>query len=190
MSGAVPLPAARPWGRAARTGCPCVPGTGGVGMGDPAPAPQRALFRAGVERCGGGGRASRAARIQGRLSGSATHLLRERVCGRWGPALSLWLACPAVGCVPRGWRAADPWGVAFHRCQGRLVSSAVPLPAARRSGRVARTRCPCVPGTAGVGIGDPAPAPQRALLRAGFARCGGGGKASPGGMPCADVRGF
>ena len=29
----------RPWGRAAWTCCPCVPGTGGAGMGDPAPGP-------------------------------------------------------------------------------------------------------------------------------------------------------
>ena len=72
VSGAVPLPAARLWGRAARTRCPCVPGTGGVGMGAPAAAPS--------------------ARPEGRLSGSATHLLWARVCGRGGPALSLWLA--------------------------------------------------------------------------------------------------
>ena len=122
-------------------------------MGGSAPAPRRALLRAGVARCGGGGRASpggvpcavverlrsgarplAAARPQGGLLGSAAHLLWARVCGHGGPALSPWPACPAGGCVPRGW---------------------------------------CGPG-------DPAPAPQRALLRAGVARCGGGGSVYPG----------
>ena len=65
-----------------------------------------------------------------------------RVCRRGGPTLSLWLACPAGGCVPRAWWGADPWGVAFHRWEGRLVSGAVPLPAACPWGRAARTRCP------------------------------------------------
>ena len=337
MSGAVPLPADHPWGRAARTRCPCVPDTGGVGMGDPAPAPQRALLRAGVARCGGGKRASLggapcavsegrlrsgtrpppAARPQSGLLGSATHVLWARVCGRWGPALffwlacpaggrllrgwwdagpggwppnvvrgvwcqalclsrapvagggqpgpvvrvswarvvwawgrqhrphnvrsgepalralgwrecvpaggalrhcegrlrsgarpppaarprgrlsvstaqvlwarvcgrggpalSLWLACPAGGCVPPGWSEAVPGGPASHCCAGCLASGAVPLPAARRWGRAARTRCPCVPGMGGVDNGNPTPAPARGLLRAGVARCGGSRRAS------------
>ena len=37
-------------------------------------------------------------------------------------------------------------------------------------------------GAGGCGRGDPSPTPQRALLRAGFARCGGGTRA-PGGAP-------
>ena len=40
------------------------------------------------------------------------------------------------------------------------------------------------------GPGDPAPASRRAPLRAGIARRGGGGRASPGGLPSAVVRGF
>ena len=36
---------------------------------------------------------------------------------------------------------------------------------------------------------DPAPAPQRVPLRAGVARCGGGGGAPPGGVPATVVRG-
>ena len=44
---------------------------------------------------------SPAARPRGGLSGSATHVLWTRVCGLGGSALSLWLACPAWGCVPR-----------------------------------------------------------------------------------------
>ena len=70
--------------------------------------------------------------------GSVTHLLWGWMCAHGGPALSLWLlACPAGGCVPPWWWRAVPWGVAFHRCEGHLVSGAVPLLAARQ-GPVAR----------------------------------------------------
>ena len=79
-----------------------------------------------------------AARHLGGLSASATHLLWARVCGRGGPALSFWLACPVGGCVPLGCWEAVLGGVAFYRCEGRLVSGAVPPPAARPLGRAAR----------------------------------------------------
>ena len=140
VSGAVPPPAARPPERAARVPRPVCPGCGRCGLVDPAPAPQRAPLRAGVARCGGGGRAS-------------------------------------------------PGGGAFHRCEGRLVSGAVPPPAARPPERAARVPRPVCPGCGRCGRVDPAPAPQRAPLRAGVARCGGGGRASPGGVPSNVVRG-
>ena len=66
---------------------------------------------------------------------------------------------------------------------------AVPPPAARPLGRVARVPQPVCPGCGRCGCGDPAPAPQRAPLRASVARCGGGGRASPGGVPFTVVRG-
>ena len=132
VSGAVPPPAARPPERAARVPRPVCPGCGRCGRVDPAPAPQRAPLRAGVARCGGGGRAS-------------------------------------------------PGGAAFHRCERRLVPGAVPPPAARPPERAAGVPRPACPGRGRCGRGDPAPAPQRAPLRAGVARCGGGGRASPGG---------
>ena len=140
VSGAVPPPTARPPERAARVPRPVCPGCGRCGRVDPAPAPQRAPLRAGVARCGGGGRAS-------------------------------------------------PGGGAFHRCEGRLVSGAVPPPAARPLERAARVPRPVCPGCGRCGRVDPAPAPQRAPLRAGVARCGGGGRASPGGVPSTVVRG-
>ena len=65
------------------------------------------------------------------------------------------------------------------------MSGTVPLPAARPLGRAAGVPRPVRPGCDWCGPGDPAPAPQRAPLRAGVARCGGGGRASPGRMPCA-----
>ena len=140
MSGAIPPPAACPLERAARVPRPVCPGCGPCGRGDPAPAPQRVPLRAGVARCGGGGRAS-------------------------------------------------PGGGAFHRCEGGLVSGAVPPPAARPLERAAGVPRPVCPGCGRCGRGDPAPAPERAPLRAGVARCGGGGGASPGGVPSTILRG-
>ena len=67
-----------------------------------------------LRRCEGrlrfGARPPSAARPQGGLLRSATPLLWARECGRGGPALFLWLACPAGGCLPRGWWGAVPWG--------------------------------------------------------------------------------
>ena len=209
VSGAIPSPGARPLGRAAGVPRPVCPGCGGCGRADPAPAPQAAHLRAGVARCGGGGGAwpregafhrcegrlrsgappPPTARFLGGLSGSATHMLWARVCGCEGPALFPPLACPVgVACRGAGGRPS-PGGSACHRCEGRLVSGAVPPPAARPLGRAAGVRRPVCPGCGRCGHGDPATAPQRACLRAGVARCGGGGGASLGGVPFAVVRG-
>ena len=144
MSGAVPPPTARPLERAARVPRPVCPGCGRCGRVDPTPAPQRAPLRAGVARCGGGGRAS--------PGGLPSTVVR----GAWCQALSL------------------------------------PRPHVLWSGQPG-FRDPCVPGAVDAGVWtqrvDPAPAPQRAPLRAGVARCGGGGRASPGGVPSTVVRG-
>ena len=211
MSGAVPPPAIRPQERAARVRRPVCPGCGRCGRGDPAPAPQRAPLRAGIARCGGGGRASPGG------------VLSTVVRGAWGQALSLprppvlWSGQPgfrvpcvpaAVGCgcgdqAPAPQRAplragvarcgggggASPGGGAFHRCEGRMVSGAVPPLAARPLERAARVPRPACPGCGRCGRGDSAPAPQRAPLRAGVARCGCGRRASPGGVPSTVVRG-
>ena len=211
MSGAVPPPAARPPERAARVPRPVCPGRGRCGRVDPAPAPQRAPLRAGVARCGGGGRASPGGgafhRCEGRLVSGAVPppVARppERAarvprpvclgcgrCGRVDPAPAPQRAPLRAG-VARcgGGGRASPGGGAFHRCEGRLVSGAVPPPAARPPERAARVPRPVCPGCGRCGRVDPAPAPQRAPLRAGVARCGGGGRASPGGMPSTVVRG-
>ena len=210
MSGAVPPPAARPLERAARVPRPVCPGCGRCRRVDPAPAPQRAPLRAGVARCGGGGRAS--------PGGMPSTVVR----GAWCQALSLprppvlWSGQPGFRdpCVPGavdagvwtqhrphsvrpcgpallavGVAGGRPQGGAFHRCEGRLVSGAVPPPAARPLERAARVPRPVCPGCGRCRRVDPAPAPQRAPLRAGVARCGGGGRASPGGMPSTVVRG-
>ena len=194
MSGAVPPPAARPLERAARVLRPVCPGCGRCGCGDPAPAPQRAPLRAGVARCGGGGRAAPGGvppTIVRGVSGQALSLPRLPVhwAGCWGPPPT----CSGRGCVGVGaqhcplglhtlWglRAAGlvggrpRGGVACHCCEGRLVSGAVPLPAARLLERAAWVPRPLCPGCGRCGRGDPAPAPRRATLRGGaFHHCEG-----------------
>ena len=129
------------------------------------------------------------ARPLGGLLGSATHMLWARACGYGGPTLSPWPACP-VGAAGRGAGGGpSPRGVACHRCEGRLVSGAVPPPAARPLRRAAGVPRPVCPGCSRCGRGDPAPAPHRAPLQAGVARCGGGGRTSPVGVPSTVVRG-
>ena len=174
VSGAVPPPAAHPLERAARVPRPVCPGCGRWGCGDPAPAPQRAPLRAGVARCGGGGRASpgggafhhcegrlrsgavppRTARPLGGLLGSATHVLWARDCRCWGPN-TVPLACmPCGGCVPRGWWGADPgrgWPATVLRgvwCQ----ALSLPRPPVLWSGQQG-FRDPCVPGAVCAGVG-------------------------------------
>ena len=210
MSGAVPSLAARPPERAARVPRPACPGRGRCGRVDPAPAPRRAPLRAGVARCGGGGRAfPRGAafhRCEGRpVSGAvppsaarpperAARFRDPRVPGAVdagsGPSTGP-TACALAGrrCSLWGWRKGVPGRGAFHCREGRLVSGAVPPPAARPPERAARVPRPACPGCGRCGRVDPAPAPQRAPLRAGVARCGGGGRASPGGVPSTVVRG-
>ena len=281
MSGAVPPPAARPLERAARVPRPVCPGCGRCGRVNPAPAPQRAPLRAGVARCGGGGRASPGGVPSTVVRGAWCQALslprppvrwsgrpgfRDRCvpgavdAGVWtqhrphsvrpcGPALlavGMAEGRPRGGCLPPLWgapgvrrcpspdrpssgagsqgsatrvsrvrsmracgpstgptacalasrrcslwgrRKGVPGGGAFHRCEGRLVSGAVPPPAARPLERAAKVPRPVCPGCGRCGRVDPAPAPQRAPLRAGVARCGGGGRASPGGVPSTIVRG-
>ena len=69
------------------------------------------------------------------------------------------------------------------------MSGAVPPPATRPPERAARVPRPACPGRGRCGRVDPAPASQRVPLRAGVVRCGGGGRASPGGVPTTVVRG-
>ena len=209
VSGAVPPPAARPLEPAAGAPQPVCPGCGRCGRWDLALAPQRAPLRAGVARCGGGGRASPGGVPSTIVRGvwfQALSLPRPPAhwAGCWGPPST----CCGRGCVgagaqhcPLGLRALwglraagvvggpSPGGVACHRCEGRLVSGAVPPPAARPLERAARVPRPLCSGCGRCGRGDPAPAPQCAPLRAGVARCGGGGRASPGEVPSTIVRG-
>ena len=95
-----------------------------------------------VRRCegrlGSGAPPPPAARPLGGLSGSATHVLWARVCGRGGPAPAPWPACPLGGCAPRGW-------------QGGVWIQALLLPCCPPFGRAAGARWPRAAG-AGVGV--------------------------------------
>ena len=208
-SGAVPPPTARPLGgllgsathvlRARVCGCggPTLPpwpacpvgaACRGVG-GGPSPggvACHRCEWRLVSGAVPPPGRPSSGAGSQG----SASRVSRGRSVRAWGPGSGP-TACALAGwrCSLWGWRKGVPGGGAFHRCEGRLVSGAVPPPAAHPLERAARVPRPVCPGCGRCGRGDPTPAPQRAPLRAGVARCGGGGRASPGGVPSTIVRG-
>ena len=151
---------------------PCVPGAVGAGMGNQQrPHSVRpcgpALLAVGVaegrsrgdafQRCEGrlrsGALPPQTARPLGGLLGSATHVLWARVCGCGGPTLPTWPACP-VGAAGRGGGGGPcPGGVACHRCEGRLVSGAVPPPAARPLGRADGVPRPLCPGCGRCGRG-------------------------------------
>ena len=200
MSGALPPPAARPLGRAAGAPRPVCPGCGRWGCGTQhrphsvrpcGPALLAVVVAEGrsrggaFQRCEGllwsGAPPPGTARPLGGLLGSATHMLWARACGCGGPTLSPWPACPVGAACRKGGEGPFPRGLACQRYEGRLVSGAVPPQAARPLGRAAGVLRPVCPGCGRCGRGDPARAPQRAPLRAGVARCGGGGTASPGG---------
>ena len=174
MSGAVPPPAARPLERAARVPRPVCPGCGRCGRGEPAPAPQRAPLRAGVLRCGGGGRASPGEgafhHCEGRLRPGAVPPPTARPQGRAvgvrhpravGAGVWSWelhtvpLACmPCGGCMPRGWSGAVPggdWPATVVRGAWWQALS-LPQPPVLCSGQPG-FRDPCVPGAVGAGVG-------------------------------------
>ena len=113
---------------------------------------------------------------------------------------------PPTGCGCGGVRAwgpvTNPKARALASCGGGLrVSGGPPLAFARGASGVGRSPTPdCLPsgraagahyplavGARGCGRGDPSPTPQRALLRAGFARCGGGMRVPGGGASCLGV---
>ena len=188
------------WGRQLGFRDPCVPAALGAGLGTQhRPRSVRphgpALCAVGVAE--GRPRGSPFRRCEGRLRSGAppppsvrppdgqlgytTHVLWARSCGCGGPALSPWLACPVETACRGGGGGPSLGGGACTRCEGRLVSGAVPPAAAHPLGLGAGFARPVCPRCGWCGRGDPAPAPQRAPLRAGVARCGGGGRASSGG---------
>ena len=181
---------------------PCVPGAVGVGVGTlPLPhgvrlcgplrkgVPVKGAFRRCEGRLRSGAPPPPTAPLQAGCRGPLA-----TCCGRGCAGVgaqhcplglhALWglRAAGVVGGRPRG-------GVACHRCEGRLVSGAVPPLAIHPLGRAAGDPQPVFPGCGWSRPGDPPPAPRRAPLRAGVARCGGGGRASPGGVPFAVVKG-
>ena len=184
-------------GRAAGAHHPLAVGAGGCGRGDPSPTPQRASACCGggmkvpgggvpclgVGRPGSGALPAPTARTLGGLPGPTTHWLLVRggagVGTRHQPrsARSCELALRAVGAARGrpGESLLPGWGASGV---GRS-----PTPDCPPSGRAAGAHYPLAVGAGGCGRWDPSPTPQRALLRAGFARCGGGTRAPGGGPP-------
>ena len=141
----------------------------------------------GVGRPGSGALPPPTARPLGGLPGPTTHWLWVRggagVGTRHQPhsASSCELALRAVGAArgrPGGAPPAWVWGV-----RGRALSHPR-LPALWAGCRGA---LPTGSGCGGCGRGNRSPTPKRAILPAGFARCGGGMRVSGGGASCLGV---
>ena len=191
--GRSPCPECPPSTRAAGAHYPLAVGAGGVRAWQPGTNPTaRAL-------------ASRLCALWGRHEGArgGRHLPG---CGASGVGRSPTPDCPPSGRAAganyplavgtRGLRAwgpvTNPTARALACCGGGMLvpgggrllpgcgASGVgrsPTPDCPSSGRAAGAHYPLAVGAGGCGHGDPSPTPQRALLQAGFARCGGGTRA-------------
>ena len=200
--GRSPTPDCPPSGRAAGAHYPLAVGAGGCGRGGLSPTPQRALLQAGFARCGGGTRApgggasclgvgrpgsgalpARTARPLGGLPGRTTHWLWVRGGAGVGTRHQ---PLSARSCVLWGRHEGARGGRLLPGCGASRVGRS-PAPDCPPSARAARAHYPLAVGAGGGGCGDPSPTPQRALLRAGFARCGGGMRVPGGGASCLGV---
>ena len=205
--GRSPTPDWPPSGRAAGAHYPLAVGAGGCGRGDPSPTPQRALLRTGFVRCGGGTRPPGGAPLAWVWGVRGQALSHPRLPALWagcrGPlptgcgcgggagvgtrhqphsARSFELALRAVGTAP-----GRPGGGASCLGVGRPGWGALPPPTARPLGGLLGPTTHWLWERGGCGRGDPSPTPQRAPLRAGFERCGGGMRVPGGGASCLGV---
>ena len=205
-SGTHPPPTSRPFGRAAGAHYPLAVGAGGAGVGTrhqphSARSCELALRAVGAAcDCPGGappawvwgvrGRALSHPRplvLSGVRPGPTTHWLWVQGVRAWGPVTS------PTACTLASWLCAL-WGRHEGALRGRLLpgcgaSGDGRSPTADLSFVRACGRCPLPTGCGcgGCGRGDPSPTPQRALLRAGFARCGGGMRVPGGRTSCLGV---
>ena len=205
-SGALPPPTTRPFGRAAAAHYPLALGAGGAGVGTrhqphSAHSCELALRAVGAARGRpGGAPLAWVWGVRGRAlshprplvrpgvrPGPTTRWLWVRGLRAWGPvtnptarALASWLcALWRRHEGARGGRLLPGCGASGDEC-----SPTPDLSSVRACGRgPLPTGCGC----GGRGRGDPSPTPQRALLRAGFARWGGGMRVPGGGAPCLGV---
>ena len=142
----------------------------------------------GVGRPGSGALPAPTARPLGGLPGPTTHWLWVRGGAGVGTghqphsARSFELVLRAVGAV----RGRPGGGRLLPGCGASRVGRS-PTPDCPPSGRAAGAWYPLAVGAGGRGRGDASPTPQRALLRAGFARCGGGMRVPAGGASCLGV---
>ena len=202
VSGAVPPPTARPLG-----GPPGPPthwlwmrGDAGVGthhQPHSARSCELALRAVGAARGRPGGHAS--CLVVGRPGSGALPPPSARPLGGLpGPTTDwLWVrggAGVGIRHQPHSARSCMLWGRHEDARGGRLLPGCGPSGVGRSpgpdcppSGRAAGAHYPLAVGAGGCGRGDPSPAPQRALLRAGFARCGGVMRVPGGGASCLGV---
>ena len=134
----------------------------------------------GVGHPGSGALPPPTARPPGGLPGPTTHLLWVRGGAGVG-----------TGQQPHSARSCVLWGRHEGAREGRLLpgcgESGVgrsPTPDCPPSGRAAGAHYPLAVCAGGCGRRDPSLTPQRELLRAGFARCGGGMRVPGGGASC------
>ena len=121
------------------------------------------------------------ARPLGGLLGSATHVLWARVCGCGGPTLSPWPACPVGAACRGGGGGPSPGGWIATVVRGAWCQAlSLPQPPVLWSGQPG-FRDPCVLSAVGAGVGTQHRPHSVRPLRAIVARCGVGGRASPGG---------
>ena len=174
------------------TGCGC----GGCGRGHPSPMPQRALLRAGFARCGGGMRVPGGGASclgVGRPRTGAPPPPTSRPFGHAaGAHYQLAVGAGHAGVGTRHQRHSARSCALSGRYEGARGGRLLPGCGASGGGRsptpdlssvraCRRGPLPTGCGCGGCGRGDPSPTPQRALLRAGFARCGGGMRVPGGG---------
>ena len=125
--------------------------------------------------------------LSGVQPGPTTHWLWVRGVRAWGPvtnptarALASWLC--ALWQQHEGARG----GRLLPGCRASGVGRS-PTPDHSSFRACSRGPLPTGFGCGGCGRGDPSPTPQRALLRAGFARCGSGMRVPGGGASCLGV---
>ena len=108
---------------------------------------------------------------------------RVRSVRAWGPRTGP-TACALAGrrCSFWGWRKGVPGGGAFHHCEGRLRSGAVPPPTAQRPSGLLGSATHALWARV-CGCGGPTLSPWPACPVAAACRGGGGGP-SPGGVAC------
>ena len=119
----------------------------------------------------------------GGLPGPTTHWLWVRGGAGVGTRHQLH---SARSCVLWGRHESARGGRLLPGC-GACGVGPSPTPDCPPSGRAAGAHYPLAVGAAGCGRGDLSPTPQRALLRAGFARCWGATRAPGGGASCLGV---
>ena len=197
--GRPPTPDCPPSGRAAGAHYPLAVGARGVRAWGPVTNPTARAYA-----CGGGGLRAPGGGASclgvGRPGSGALPLPTARPLGGLRGPTTHWLWMRGVAGVwtrhqPHSARFCVLWGRHEGARGGRLLpgcgASGVgrsPTPHCPPSGRAAGAHYQLAVGAGGCGRGDPSPTRQRGLLRAGFARCGGGTRAPGGGATCPGVR--